>query len=428
MSRLLGPAVVVLLGATACSRAPLVSAIPIEGCREAWCATAHVESDGTIEVALVVPRNAGRTVELRFVEGVLGRGYTDRNVRLLDGDRERPWPREFTIPRGGRTLRYRVRVPTPDGAPRTMREQSFPHAAGWHLKGYSFLPEHVNGPTQPPPALLRFALADDDRALGSVVSTERNFHGRHLSELVRAMYEVGRPFHHCHRTERGVVCVASSTEEHLTRSARFVRRAMQKTADLLGPLEEPSVLVAIHPAATPMPLGLAVGAGVLVLADSPPEDTSPTSFALVHEVVHLWNPGKRRVSSLWLREGLTEYFAHRVIEKMSGDEAFLARVLEAHRRHERTGASFEGARGEDIYAAGIMAGYCLDRLLEPAGTSTAEVVRRLLAQVPANDATPLTDDWFFAELAKTSASSAGYFRLMMQEPNFDFLRCVTTSL
>lgn len=425
--------VALALGAlTCCARPAIHTALPGDQCESAWCATVVPNGD-TIEVALTIPpRVAAHTddVRLTFAEGILGRGFTARAVRLLDGDQERPWPNRFERKSRPRTIRYRVRLDSaPDDFAR-LREGSFEHERGWHLKGYAFLPQPGVDADDDPPALMRFVLDDGERALGSVVSTENTFHGRHLTELVRATYEIGQPYHHCLRADHGVVCVASSTDQALEDTARFVRTAMQHTASLLGPLDQPATLISIHPAPLPTPLGLSVGSGVVVLAAGPPLETSPTSFALVHEIVHLWHPGGRRVSSLWLREGLAEYLAHVVIARMStrGEDQFLARILEAHRRTRGRTEAYEVANGDDVYAVGVMAGYCLDRLLEPAGASTALVVRRLLDQVPANAPTMVTDDWFFAELAKTSASSAGYFRLMMQEPDFDFAQCLVARL
>ncbi len=416
----------------ACARPAVQTALPVEQCASAWCATV-VPNGSAIDVALSIPPRAGagaEEVRLTFAEGILGRGFTARAVRLLDGDRERPWPGRFDRSDRPRTIRYRVRLEEDASSFERLREGSFEHARGWHLKGYAFLPQPAPQAEHDPPALLRFVLDDDERALGSVVYTENTFHGRHLTELVRATYEIGQPYHHCLRADHGVVCVASSTDQSLEETARFVRTAMHHTASLLGPLDQPNTLISIHPAPVTTPLGLAVGSGVVVLADGPPLETSPTSFALVHEIVHLWHPGGRRVSSLWLREGLAEYLAHQVIARMSsrGEDQFLARIIEAHRRTRGRNAAFERASGDDVYAVGVMAGYCLDRLLEPAGASTAEVVRRLLDQVPVDAEAMVTDDWFFAELAKTSASSAGYFRLMMQEPDFDFAQCLTARL
>ncbi len=414
----------------ACTRPSLHAKLPADHCRTAWCAT--VEPDGdVVDVTLSIPprASAGRPqVELAFVEGLLGRGFTARSVRLLDDGDERPWPGRFERSERAQTIRYRVRLEH-SARLEDLRELSFEHTRGWHLKGYSFLPHPAATTQDDPPALLRFVLPEGQRALSSVVATESTFHGRSLTELVRATYEIGDPHHHCLRAEHGLVCVASSTDEALEDTARFVRTAMEETASLLGPLDEPNVLISIHPASLPTPLGLSVGSGVLVLADGPPLETSPTSFALVHEIVHLWHPGGRRVASLWLREGLAEYFAHQIIARMStqGQDQFLARVLEAHRRTRGHGP-FEVASGDDVYAVGVMAGFCLDKLLAPSGASTAGVVKRLLDQVPPNTPTAVTDDWFFAEVAKASASSAGYFRLMMQEPEFDFSKCLTTRL
>ena len=426
-----------LLALTACARPSFVSTFPKASCETQWCATANVDQSGVIDVSLVIPPNAGKSKKdarhLAFVEGILGRGFTANHVRLLDADGdEQPWPGLFEARSRPTVVRYRVRLPDEPSLPlwRT-RELSFPHHAGWHLKGYSFLPDLVDKGDSEPPALLRFVLDEGERALGSVVYTEHTFHGRGLSDLVRATYEVGDPHHHCHRADDRTVCVASSTNDALDTTTRFVDAAMRETSELLGPLDASSVLVSVHPAAAPVPLGLAVGSGVVVLTDAPPSSTSRASFAVTHEIVHLWNPGKRRVPALWLREGLTEYLAHQVVARMSGANKaeFMSRVMEAHRRHAAFGGgALEHARGEDVYAAGVMAGYCLDRLLEPSGASTAELVKNLLAQVPAGDDVPLTDDWFFAELAKTSASSAGYFRLLMQSPGFDFRTCVTAPL
>lgn len=416
-----------------CTRPTFVSSLPTDSCKTQWCATAKVDQGGTIDVALVVPptaaRDGAKTIHLSFVEGILGRGFTNEHVRLVDSDGdEAPWPGLFDVRDRPQTIRYRVRMPDDPSLPlwRT-RELSFAHHAGWHLKGYSFLPDVVKKSETPPPALLRFVLEEGERALGSVVYTEHTFHGRGLSDLVRATYEVGVPHHFCHRDDDRTVCVASSTPVSLDRTTRFVDDAIRETTTLLGPLEDTSVLVSVHPAAAEVPLGLAVGSGVVVLTNEPPSHTSQASFAIAHEIVHLWNPGKRRVPALWLREGLTEYLAHQVVSRMNGTtkQDFMMRVTEAHHRHAAVGGALEHASGEDVYAAGVMAGFCLDRLLEPSGGSTAELVKNLLAQVPPSDDVPLTDEWFFAELAKTSASSAGYFKLLMTSPEFDSSRCMT---
>src|SRR5687768_4863192 len=109
-------------------------------CRENVCARVKLK-DNIASVHLDIPKvllGDRDSFDLRFPVGLLGEDFL-RSVELDSGD---PWPNVFAVTGRGVSIDYEVKVAARLGVPADeVREWSFQHERGWHLKGYQLIPE-----------------------------------------------------------------------------------------------------------------------------------------------------------------------------------------------------------------------------------------------------------------------------------------------
>lgn len=420
----------VLAFACSCaSRRPSSLGDLADECSNSVCARVYVTNDDIATVALEIPSKLldGRdSIDLRFPEAMLGPSFLS-SVTLADGT---PWPNVFPVPRSGLSIRYEVKLDRMLGVPAELvREWSFHHPRGWHLKGYQIIPEiRVDAP-----AIVHFDVSNGEEVLAPLPSlAPGRFHAKHALELARSSYELGDANRVCGKIDAVKVCVASSVSdesEELSALMDLTASALRAGTARLGKLDERYVLVSHHARGKGSAYGITIGSAVTLFSpEAPSRAIDQTGFVLIHELLHLWLPGSRSIRPLWLREGLTEYMAYQTVADMTGvpDSAFAGWVSEAYRRYRtaRYDIVIADTADELVYPAGVVAGFCLDRELGAQGSSTSEIIRALLAGAEDRSTTAVTEDWFLAELSRVSPKAAGYFKLLISERRFNFSNCM----
>jgi hypothetical protein len=402
-------------------------------CATSVCAHVSLKSD-VASISLGIPKallSNRDSIELRFPEAVLGETFL-RSVQKTAGE---PWPTVFSVNGNGLYVDYQVKLGSRFGVPpERLRELSFQHPRGWHLKGYELLPE-INLDA---PGLIQFAVEPGEDVLAPLPSIAPNqFKATRALELSRSSYELGRLHRLCAKLDAIKTCVASSElrdERELSAMMELTARALQSSARRLGKLEERHLLISHHAHKYGGAYGITIGSSVTILALRAPQELrkdsspSPSQFLLVHELLHLWMPGSRSIRPLWLREGLTQYLAYQTMAEMTGLPAheYAFWINEAYRRYRAARYDVVIADTDDelVYPAGVVAGFCLDRELGPQGSSTSEVIRSVLESAEDRSSTQVTEDWFLAELSRVSPRAAGYFKLLISERRFNFSNCM----
>lgn len=332
-------------------------------------------------------------VALRWRSKYLGPDYAAQAVTLDTGQ---PWPTALEADAEGHVrLDYTVRLhvdlaTTPFGRGGI----HFPITGGWHLLGRSFLPDlFVDDAAQDVPARLRLDASDvhwasaaglgvHEQSATSIRLADRFFT---VAETL-ASSEVAAG-----RGETPVVLVSPDYDQaQLDAAALFTERAITHLEERLGPLPASQLVAAFYQVdASEPPWGSGLVDSVVQTGPPPGSPTTTASSVYVHELVHLWLPGRYVVAEDWLEEGFTDYLTVRAMADLTGASALdTARVLlrswQAYAATIGSDAIVDAERsGRFPYDAGMVVAWCSDTHLRAATQGQIElddVMRDLLSE------------------------------------------------
>lgn len=426
------PLALIALLTAACSPRPTPSAGPCDAFIDgggAICAEVTWLGGGAVDVRLVLdPRRAPGAPEpftLRFREAYVGADHLADRVRV---DPAHPWPAGPVSARA--TVRYRVTLPADRRHDRYgVGGISFTAPGGWQLVGRDLIPDVWRGDA---PAMAPSRLYLESARPGETPVTPAGpgpLDSDSAIELADRTFAVGRFATRAGRWSERPVTVATAAD------AAPLDGYLARVIDGLGAIEQ---RLGPYPGARVLVMHHALDAGdwgtsyVETAVQSSPRipTTAHDRFTgvLVHELVHLWWPGRRAIPDRWMAEGLTDYVTLQVMAAATdASPRRVARLVERAHRAYAAGAEgrtvADGGRDRWSYDAGIVVGYCLDGVLAEAGA--APVSRAMAALIADADAGPITADRLRAALAAAApAAGEALDRLISTRGPIDLAPCL----